>query len=63
MTQKTAMLRQGIDMRLVGQRALAVEPELVGIARRRRFAMLTLSKRRAAHATCCCVEVQFAIAM
>ena len=33
------------EMRLMGWRALAVDPEPVGIALSRRFAMLTLSKR------------------
>ena len=45
MAQKVAVLCYAIDARLMGSRALAVEPEPVGIALSRGFATLTLSKR------------------
>ena len=45
MAQEVAILCYAIDTRLIGQRALAVEPEPVEIALSRRLATLTLSKR------------------
>ena len=45
MKQKVAVLCYGVDACLMGRRALAVEPEPVGIALSRRLATLTLNKR------------------
>ena len=63
MAQKAAILCYAINARSMGQRALAVEPEPVGTILNRRFATLTLSKRRAAHAARRCIEARFVIAM